>query len=664
MAFADELEDTEDKPPSILPVFGNAPDMSKILGIDLGTTNSCMAVMEAGQPAVLENAEGARTTPSVVAFTKDGERLVGQAAKRQAITNPKNTIFSAKRLIGRKYGELSESEKNTPYKIVEAANGDAHIQVEVGGEIKTYSPQEISAMVLSKLKADAESRLGETITEAVITVPAYFNDSQRNATKAAGEIAGLDVKRIVNEPTAAALAYGLDKKGEEKIAVYDLGGGTFDISVLEIDEGFFEVLATDGDTRLGGDDWDSAIIKWIVEGFKSDNGIDLNGQPDALQRIKEEAEKAKIALSSSQSYEINLPFITADQTGPKHIQKSLSRSALEQMTDSLFERTKGPVRDCLKESGVSVGDIDELVLVGGMTRMPKVVETAKALAGKDPHQGVNPDEVVAVGAAIQGGVLSKDPSLGDVVLLDVTPLTLSIETMGGIATPMIERNTTIPAKKSQVFSTAADNQPSVDIVVCQGERKLVSDNKVLGNFRLDGISPAPRGVPQVEVTFDIDRNGILKVSAKDKGTGKEQNISIEGSSGLSPDEIEKAKREAEQFADADKKRLEGIEVRNLADNAVYTVRKQLGELEGQLPAEAKAEIESAATELEEALKSDDTDRIRTATDALQAKFTELAAAAQAAEGAGAGAEGESPEPKEAKGDVVDAEFEEVRDDKS
>ncbi len=635
--------------------------MSKILGIDLGTTNSCMAVMEGGQAIVLENAEGARTTPSVVAFTKDGERLVGQSAKRQAITNPRNTIFSAKRLIGRKFDELSDSEKNTPYTIVKAANGDAHIQVEVGGQTKVYSPQEISAMVLSKLKADAEARLGESVTAAVITVPAYFNDSQRNATKAAGEIAGLDVKRIVNEPTAAALSYGLDKKGEEKIAVYDLGGGTFDISVLEIEEGFFEVLATDGDTRLGGDDWDSAIIKWVVDGFKSDTGIDLNGQPDALQRIREEAEKAKVALSSTQSYEINLPFVTADQTGPKHIQKTLTRAALEQMTDSLFERTKGPVKACLKEAGVSIGDIDELVLVGGMTRMPKVVETAKSLAGKDPHQGVNPDEVVAIGAAIQGGVLAKDPTLGDVVLLDVTPLTLSIETMGGIATPMIERNTTIPVKKSQIFSTAADNQPSVDIVVCQGERKMVSDNKVLGTFRLDGIAPAHRGIPQIEVTFDIDRNGILKVSAKDNGTGKEQNISIQGSSGLSSEEIDKAKREAEEFAEADKKRFEGIEARNLADNAVYTVRKQLSELGDQLPADTKSEIETAVAEVEEAIKSDDTDRIRKSTEALQTKFSQMAAAAQQAAGAGAAhtADAGSSEPKKASGDVVDAEFEEV-----
>lgn len=642
--------------------------MSKILGIDLGTTNSCMAVMEGGQPTVLENAEGARTTPSVVAFAKDGERLVGQAAKRQAITNPKNTIFSAKRLIGRKYDELTEDEKKAPYKIVKAANGDAHIEVEVQGETKTYSPQEISAMILGKLKADAEAKLGEKITEAVITVPAYFNDSQRNATKAAGEIAGLDVKRIVNEPTAAALAYGLDKKGEEKIAVYDLGGGTFDISVLEIDEGFFEVLATDGDTQLGGDDWDNAIISHIVDKFKADNSIDLRGQPDALQRIKEEAEKAKIALSSSQSYEINLPFITADQSGPKHIQLTLSRSQLEQMTDHLFERTKGPVTACLKEAGVSAGDIDELVLVGGMTRMPKVVETAKSLAGKDPHQGVNPDEVVAVGAAIQGGVLSKDPTLGDVVLLDVTPLTLSIETMGGVATPMIERNTTIPAKKSQVFSTAADSQPSVDIVVSQGERKLVADNKILGNFRLDGIKPAPRGVPQIEVTFDIDRNGILNVSAKDKETGKEQKISIEGSSGLSDEEIEKAKQEAEKFADEDKKRMEKIEVRNVADNAVYTVKKQLGELGDQLPADAKAGIEASVADVEKALEGDDTEAIKSATDALQAKFSELAAAAQAAGGAAGpmpdGAGEPADEPKEAKGDVVDAEFEEVDAGKS
>lgn len=640
--------------------------MSKILGIDLGTTNSCMAVMEAGEPVVLENSEGARTTPSVVAFTKDGERLVGQAAKRQAITNPRNTVFSAKRLIGRKFAELSESEKQTPYKIVAASNGDAHIEVEVGGEKKTYSPQEISAMILGKLKADAESKLGETITQAVITVPAYFNDAQRNATKAAGEIAGLEVKRIINEPTAASLAYGLDRKSDEKIAVYDLGGGTFDISVLEIGDGVFEVLATDGDTRLGGDDWDKAVINWIVADFKKDSGIDLSGQPDALQRIKEEAEKAKIALSSSQSYDLSLPFITADQTGPKHIQKTLTRSQLEQLTDDLFERTIGPVKSCLKEAGVSASDIDELVLVGGMTRMPKVVDTAKKLAGKEPHKGVNPDEVVAVGAAIQGGVLQGN--VKDVLLLDVTPLTLSIETMGGIATPMIDRNTTIPAKKSQIFSTASDSQPSVDIVVCQGERKMVSDNKKLGNFRLDGIEPAPRGVPQIEVTFDIDANGILNVSAKDKGTGKEQKIVIKDSGGLSQDEIEKAKREAEQFAEADRKRAETVEVRNVADNAVYTVKKQMTELGDKLPADAKAKVDDAVAKVEDALKGSDVDAIRSATDSLHQTFAELASAAQmgGTGGATAAAEGDEDgagEPRQAKGKVVDADFEVVDEEK-
>jgi molecular chaperone DnaK len=648
--------------------------MSKILGIDLGTTNSCMAIMEAGEPVVLENSEGARTTPSVVAFTKDGERLVGQAAKRQAITNPGNTIFSAKRLIGRKYSELSDSEKKAPYKIVEASNGDAHIQVQVGGEAKTYSPQEISAMILSKLKADAEAKLGQTITQAVITVPAYFNDSQRAATKAAGEIAGLEVKRIINEPTAASLAYGLDKKSDEKIAVYDLGGGTFDISVLEIGDGVFEVLATDGDTSLGGDDWDNAIIDWIIEEFKKDTGSDLSGQPDALQRIKEEAEKAKIALSSAQNYEINLPFITADQSGPKHIQKTLSRSQLEQMTDHLFERTTGPVKACLKESGVSASEIDELVLVGGMTRMPKVVETAHQLAGKAPHQGVNPDEVVAIGAGIQGGVLQGD--VKDVLLLDVTPLSLSIETMGGVATPMIERNTTIPAKKSQVFSTAADSQPSVDIVVCQGERKLVSDNKVLGNFRLDGINPAPRGTPQIEVTFDIDANGILHVSAKDQGTGKEQKIVIKDSSGLSEDEIQRAKQEAEAHAEEDKKRFEAIEVRNHADNAVYTVEKQLNELGEQVTDAQKAPITDAVQKVKDALGGEDTEAIRTATSDLEKMFQEVAAAAAQQAGANAdpgaaaaaaasdAGESEDAGATDDKANVVDADYEVVDEEKS
>ncbi|BCX48655.1 chaperone protein DnaK [Haloferula helveola] len=641
--------------------------MSKILGIDLGTTNSCMAVMEGGEPVVLENSEGARTTPSVVAFTKSGERLVGQAAKRQAVTNPKNTIFSAKRLIGRKFSELSEADKAMPYKIVEASNGDAHIEVEVAGEAKTYSPQEIAAMVLGKLKSDAEAKLGETITSAVITVPAYFNDSQRNATKAAGEIAGLEVKRIINEPTAAALAYGLDKKSDEKIAVYDLGGGTFDISVLEIGDGVFEVLATDGDTQLGGDDWDNALIKWIVDEFKSDQGIDLSGQPDALQRIKEEAEKAKIALSSSQSYDINLPFITADQTGPKHIQLSLSRSKLEQLTDSLFERTKKPVTDCMKEAGVSTSDIDELVLVGGMTRMPKVIDTAKDLAGKEPHRGVNPDEVVAIGASIQGGVLQGD--VKDVLLLDVTPLTLSIETEGSRATPMIERNTTIPAKKSQIFSTASDNQPAVDIRICQGERPMFGDNKLLGNFRLDGISAARRGEPQIEVTFDIDANGILHVSAKDKQSGKEQKISIQGSSGLSEDEIDKAKKEAEAHADEDKKRVEAVDTKNKAEHLVFQVEKQIAELPAEAPEEIKSGIQAKVDALKDALKDDDLDKIKTATSTLESALQDLYNAAQAAQQAAGGAgpmpeseastpdgeTAESSEPKPAKGKVVDAE---------
>ncbi|MGJ8672850.1 molecular chaperone DnaK [Rubritalea sp.] len=641
--------------------------MAKILGIDLGTTNSCMAVMDGGEATVLENSEGARTTPSVVAFTKSGERLVGQAAKRQAVTNPKNTIFSAKRFIGRKYDELADGDKATPYDVVKADNGDAHIQVEIDGEKKTYSPQEIAAMILGKLKADAETKLGETITEAVITVPAYFNDSQRSATKAAGEIAGLKVRRIINEPTAAALAYGIDKKSEEKIAVYDLGGGTFDISVLDIDDGVFEVLATDGDTQLGGDDWDNTLINWIVDEFKNDSGIDLAKQADALQRIKEEAEKAKIALSSSQTYDINLPFITMDETGPKHIQKTLSRAKLEQLTDSLFERTKKPVIDCLKEAGVSASEIDELVLVGGMTRMPKVVETAEALAGKKPNQGVNPDEVVAIGAGIQGGVLQGD--VADVLLLDVAPLTLSIETAGQIATAMIERNTTIPAKKSQVFSTAADSQPAVDIRICQGERKMFEDNKILGNFRLDGIDAAPRGVPQIEVTFDIDANGILHVSAKDKKSGKEQKISIEGSSGLSDEEIEKAKREAEEHAEEDAKRAEAIQLKNDADSMVHQVEKQLEEMGDQAPAELKIEIQGKVDAVKEALKEDDAEKIKSSKEELEAMLQQLAQAAQAAGGTGAaggpmpdmgGAAGpeagaESSEPKSAKGKVVDAE---------
>ncbi len=636
--------------------------MGKILGIDLGTTNSCMAVMDGGQATVLENSEGARTTPSIVAFTKSGERIVGQAAKRQAVTNPRNTIFSAKRLIGRKYSELTADDKKVPYTIVEAANGDAHIQVEVGGETKVYSPQEISAMILSKLKADAESKLGETITEAVITVPAYFNDAQRNATKAAGEIAGLKVRRIINEPTAAALAYGLDKGSNEQIAVYDLGGGTFDISVLEIGDGVFEVKASDGDTHLGGDDWDNAIINWILAEFKAAEGMDISKQTDALQRIKEEAEKAKIALSSTQSYDISLPFITMDATGPKHIMLNLTRSKLEQLTESLLDRTANPVRNCIAAAGLSTSEINELVLVGGMTRMPAVQEMAKRLAGKEPHKGVNPDEVVAVGAAIQGGVLSG--SVTDVLLLDVTPLTLSIETMGSIATPMIDRNTTIPVRKSQVFSTAADNQPAVDIRICQGERKMFNDNKLLGNFKLDGIKPAPRGVPQIEVTFDIDANGILKVTAKDKDTGKEQNISIQGSSGLSKEEIERAKRDAEMHAEEDRKKAEEIEAINKADSLAHSVERQLKEMGEQVPAEVTKPIQDKVDALKKAAEAKDVDKCKSLTQELETMLANLQQAAQQAAaqqggcggaGCNAGAAPQQDGPRQSKGKVVDAE---------
>jgi molecular chaperone DnaK len=626
-----------------------------------------MAVMEGGESTVIPNREGGRTTPSVVAFTKSGERLVGQAAKRQAITNPSNTIFSAKRLIGRKYSEIKEMASQLPYKVVEGPNGAAMIECEVGGKTERFSPEQISAMVLQQLKADAEAYLGEKITEAVITVPAYFNDSQRQATKDAGTIAGLDVKRIINEPTAASLAYGLDKKNDETIAVYDLGGGTYDISILEIGDGVFEVKATNGDTQLGGDNWDSAVMDWLISTFKADTGIDLHNDPMALQRLKEESEKAKIALSSAQETDINLPFITADASGPKHLNVKLTRSKLEQLTDDLIQRTIKPFEDCLRDAGLSKSDINELVLVGGMTRMPKVVEIADRLAGKEAHKGVNPDEVVARGAAIQGGVLQGD--VRDVLLLDVTPLTLSIETAGGVSTPMIERNTTIPKKASQIFSTYADNQTAVDIRVLQGERPMARDNKLIGNFRLDGIAPAPRGLPQIEVTFDIDANGILNVSAKDKSTGKEQKITITNSSGLSKDEVEKLRKEAELHAAEDNLRKETVEARNELDNMVYQVQKQITEAGANLPADVKQNIENEITSAKQVLDKQDAtkDDLKGASDKLMkvlqdnAQHLQQAAQAQAG-GASAGAQPQGSA-KPADNGSVDADFEVVDDEK-
>jgi molecular chaperone DnaK len=609
--------------------------MAHILGIDLGTTNSVMAVMEGGEPTVIPNAEGANLTPSVVAISKSGERLVGQVAKRQAITNPENTIFSIKRFMGRKFNDptVQRDTKLVPYKVTEASNGDA--QVWMGG--KAYSPPEVSAMILQKLKTDAEAYLGEKIAQAVITVPAYFNDTQRQATKDAGKIAGLDVLRIINEPTASALAYGLNEQKEEEIAVYDLGGGTYDISILSISEGVFEVNATNGDTHLGGDDFDQKIIDWLADEFKRDQGIDLRQDRMALQRLKEAAEKAKIELSTTQSTDINLPFITADAQGPKHLNITLTRSKLEQLVGDLIDRTLPPMKSALDDSKLKQADIDEVLLVGGQTRMPSVQKKVQEFFGKEPHKGLNPDEVVAVGAAVQAGVLGGD--VKDVLLLDVTPLTLGIETLGGVATPLIPRNSTIPTKKSQVFSTASDNQPSVEVHVTQGERPMSHENKSLGRFILDGIPPAPRGIPQVEVTFDIDANGILNVSAKDMATQKQQSITITASSGLSKDEIDRMVREAEAHSEEDRKRRDLIEARNMADSLAYNAEKTLRELGEQVPAEVKSEVEEKAKAVREALETDDTDRIKRTTEELSTSMQQIGQAMYAQQQGTAGTRG-------------------------